>query len=350
MGRHPAAVGVLGDGAAPARLQPGPPGRSPRPGRARPVHVWEDTPDGPVRRLEACQSPVWDTALAIIGLLDAGPARRRPGADPRRRLGARTRRSGARGTGRSAGPGWPPAAGRSSSPTTATRTSTTRPRCCSRCAGWPPATPRSAAAVRARRDLADRHAVQGRRLGRLRRGQHPRLADKLPFCDFGAVIDPPSADVTAHIVEALAAEGLTGSKACAAVWPGCCARRNATGRGSAGGAPTTSTAPARWCPADRGRRAAGASRASAGRWRGWKRTRTRTAAGVRTCAPTTTRAGSAGASSTASQTAWALLALLAAGDGVGDAAERGVRWLGADPARRTARWDEPQFTGTGLPR
>ena len=26
--------------------------------------VREDTPDGPVRRLEACQSPVWDTALA----------------------------------------------------------------------------------------------------------------------------------------------------------------------------------------------------------------------------------------------------------------------------------------------
>ena len=35
---------------------------------------------------------------------------------------------------------------------------------------------------------------------------------KLPFCDFGAVIDPPSADVTAHIVEALAAEGLAASK------------------------------------------------------------------------------------------------------------------------------------------
>src|SRR3984957_851406 len=30
------------------------------------------------------------------------------------------------------------------------------------------------------------------------------LVNKLPFCDFGAVIDPPSADVTAHIVEAFA--------------------------------------------------------------------------------------------------------------------------------------------------
>jgi squalene-hopene/tetraprenyl-beta-curcumene cyclase len=33
------------------------------------------------------------------------------------------------------------------------------------------------------------------------------LIEKLPFCDFGAVIDPPSADVTAHIVEALALDG-----------------------------------------------------------------------------------------------------------------------------------------------
>ncbi len=35
-----------------------------------------------------------------------------------------------------------------------------------------------------------------------------QLCTKLPFCDFGAVIDPPSADVTAHVVEALSAAGL----------------------------------------------------------------------------------------------------------------------------------------------
>ena len=34
--------------------------------------IWEDTADGPVRRLEACQSPVWDTVLAMIALADAG--------------------------------------------------------------------------------------------------------------------------------------------------------------------------------------------------------------------------------------------------------------------------------------
>jgi squalene-hopene/tetraprenyl-beta-curcumene cyclase len=61
--------------------------------------------------------------------------------------------------------------------------------------------------------------------------------------------------------------------------------------------------------------------------------------------------------STASQTAWALLALLAAGersDAVergeqSDAVERGVRWL-CDTQCPDGSWDEPQFTGTGFPR
>ena len=34
--------------------------------------IWEDGPDGKMRRLEACQSPVWDTVLAMIALADAG--------------------------------------------------------------------------------------------------------------------------------------------------------------------------------------------------------------------------------------------------------------------------------------
>ena len=39
------------------------------------------------------------------------------------------------------------------------------------------------------------------------------LVADLPFCDFGEVIDPPSADVTAHVVEALCAEQRAGSPA-----------------------------------------------------------------------------------------------------------------------------------------
>ena len=53
--------------------------------------------------------------------------------------------------------------------------------------------------------------------------------------------------------------------------------------------------------------------------------------------------------STASQTAWALLGLMAAGDIEKPAVVRGIAWL-----QRTQRadgfWDEPRFTGVGFPR
>jgi squalene-hopene/tetraprenyl-beta-curcumene cyclase len=51
--------------------------------------------------------------------------------------------------------------------------------------------------------------------------------------------------------------------------------------------------------------------------------------------------------STPSQTAWALLALLAPGTH-GEAVERGIQYL-VDTQRADGTWDEPQFTGTGFP-
>ena len=52
--------------------------------------------------------------------------------------------------------------------------------------------------------------------------------------------------------------------------------------------------------------------------------------------------------STASQTAWALIALHAADEQRSPAAERGVGWLVATQ-RGDGSWDEPQYTGTGFP-
>ncbi|MEW6217824.1 MAG: squalene--hopene cyclase, partial [Candidatus Bipolaricaulota bacterium] len=52
--------------------------------------------------------------------------------------------------------------------------------------------------------------------------------------------------------------------------------------------------------------------------------------------------------STPSQTAWALLALLAAGEGEGEAVQRGVAFL-VRMQREDGTWDEPHFTGTGFP-
>jgi squalene-hopene/tetraprenyl-beta-curcumene cyclase len=53
--------------------------------------------------------------------------------------------------------------------------------------------------------------------------------------------------------------------------------------------------------------------------------------------------------STPSQTAWAVLGLLAAGDTRSDSAARGVAWL-LRAQRKDGGWDELPFTGTGFPR
>ena len=52
---------------------------------------------------------------------------------------------------------------------------------------------------------------------------------------------------------------------------------------------------------------------------------------------------------TPSQTAWALLGLMSAGEVDSDAVTRGVRWLDEAP-REGARWEERHFTGTGFPK
>jgi squalene-hopene/tetraprenyl-beta-curcumene cyclase len=52
--------------------------------------------------------------------------------------------------------------------------------------------------------------------------------------------------------------------------------------------------------------------------------------------------------STPSQTAWALLALLAAGEREDAIVERGVAYLAGTQAE-DGSWDEPYFTGTGFP-
>ncbi|MGC1275724.1 MAG: prenyltransferase/squalene oxidase repeat-containing protein [Planctomycetaceae bacterium] len=51
---------------------------------------------------------------------------------------------------------------------------------------------------------------------------------------------------------------------------------------------------------------------------------------------------------TASQTAWAVMGLVAAGEAHSGAAERGVQWL-IDTQHPDGTWDEPEFTGTGFP-
>ena len=310
--------------------------------------IWEDSPDGPVRRLEACQSPVWDTVLAMVGLADAGlppdhPALvsaagwvldeeihgpgdwqvRRPGLAPA---------------------GWAFEFDNDGYPDI---DDTAEVVLALRRVGWP-AAGIAGANARATEWLTGMQSKDGG-WGAFDADNTSRLVGKMPFCDFGEVTDPPSADVTAHTVEALTAMGEGAGKP--------------VRRGVA------------WLL-----RAQEADGSWFGRWGANYVYGTGAvvpaliAAGVRPGKPAIRRAvawlvshqnpdggwgedlrsyddpslGGQGAS-TASQTAWALLALLAAGEHHGGAAERGVRWL-AQTQRADGTWDEPQYTGTGFPR
>jgi squalene-hopene/tetraprenyl-beta-curcumene cyclase len=173
------------------------------------------------------------------------------------------------------------------------------------------------------------------------------LCGELPFCDFGEVIDPPSADVTAHVIEMLAEEGRADDPQCRAgrdwllraqepdgSWFGRWGANYVYGTGAvvpalvrAGLAPDHPAIQraVRWLE----------SRQNADG--GWGED-------LRSYEDPAWRGRG---TSTASQTAWALLALLAAGER-GTAAERGIDWL-ARTQLANGDWDEPEFTGTGFP-
>jgi squalene-hopene/tetraprenyl-beta-curcumene cyclase len=316
--------------------------------------ITEDGPDGPVRRLEACQSPVWDTVLTMIGLADAGLPADHPALTRAARwvLGEEIRGPGDWQVRRPylAPGGWAFEFDNDVYPDT---DDTAEVVLALRRADVPDSGP---AIERGLRWLAGMQSKDGG-WGAFDADNTRALVNKLPFCDFGAVIDPPSADVTAHIVEAFAAEGL--------------ARHPSVIRGVT------------WLL-----RAQEADGSWFGRWGANYVYGTGAvvpaliAAGVRPSKPAIRRAvawleehqnpdGGWGedlrsyddpalagqGASTASQTAWALLALLAAGEHrerseqdqqSGAAVERGIRWL-AQTQRPDGSWDEPQYTGTGFP-
>jgi squalene-hopene/tetraprenyl-beta-curcumene cyclase len=173
------------------------------------------------------------------------------------------------------------------------------------------------------------------------------LIEKLPFCDFGAVIDPPSADVTAHVVEMLAhrgqAQSVSARRGVAWLLEAQEADGSWFGRWGANYVYGTGAVVPALVAAGVGRDSLPIRRAA--RWLhehqnadgGWGED-------LRSYRDPEWRGRGA---STASQTAWALLALLAAAeDSV--AVERGIAWL-AETQREDGGWDEDLFTGTGFP-
>ena len=302
--------------------------------------------DGPVRWLEACQSPVWDTALALIALLDAGvpashPAVRR-GTDWL--LGEEITGAGdwAVRRPRLAPGGWAfefandlyPDVDDTAEVVLALR----------RAAAGHPEPERVHAAADRGAAWAVGMASSDGGWGAFDADNTRELVRKLPFCDFGAVIDPPSADVTAHMVEMLAhspgvardrgIDWLLRAQEKDGSWFGRWGVNHVYGTGAAVPALVAAGIPAHGPVIRRAVRWLEEHQNPDGGW------------GEDIRSYTDPRWIGRG-TSTASQTAWALLALVAAGALTG-AAERGVDFL-VRTQRADGTWDEPQFTGTGFP-
>lgn len=175
------------------------------------------------------------------------------------------------------------------------------------------------------------------------------LVAAVPFCDFGEALDPPSADVTAHVVEALGALGknyrdphvaraleyLYSEQEDSGSWFGRWGVNHIYG--------TAAVLPALESVgvdmgSERVKRAVAWLASVQNPDGGWGET----------CASYMDPSLIGQGVSTASQTAWALMALLTAHDDAQPGAiDRGVQFLLQTQADGT--WDEPYYTGTGFP-
>ena len=282
-----------------------------------------------------------------------GPAGRRPGAAAAPPAGCSTRRSAARATGRCAGRtlapgGWAfefdndnyPDIDDTAEVVLALRRVRTRSRRARgrhrprRRAGWPgmQSTRRRLGRVRRRQHP---HARQQAAVLRLRRGHRPAVGRRHRARRRGARRRGPGRRAGPRrrgVVWLLRAQEPDGS------WFGRWGANYVYGTGAV-------------VPALIAAGVSRASRPSGGRCAWLERApERRTAAGARTCAPTTTRRWVGRGESTASQTAWALLALLAAGERRGpprpSAASAGSR----ETQRDDGTWDEPLVHRHRLPR
>jgi squalene-hopene/tetraprenyl-beta-curcumene cyclase len=294
------------------------------------------------RRLEACQSPVWDTALAVLALLDAGFD---PGTDAVRRgaLWLADREVRVRGDWSVRRPDLEPG-------------------------GFPfefandnyPDVDDTAVVVLALRragiddgGAAERGVAWSLGMQSSDGGwaafdvdNTSGLPAKLPFCDFGAVTDPPSADVTAHMVEMLAHEGRADAPATRREidWLLRAQERDGSWFGRWGANHVYGTGAVLPALAECGLADHPGVRAAVD----WlERIQNEDGGFGEDLRSYRDSAWRGRGESTASQTAWALLGFHAAGER-GPATERAIRWL-VETQRGDGGWDEPYYTGTGFP-
>jgi squalene-hopene/tetraprenyl-beta-curcumene cyclase len=298
--------------------------------------------EGDRLRPEACQSPIWDTALAVIALLDAGIS---PSHPQLRRAGEWLVQEEVTVKG-----DW------------AVRRPDLAP------GGWafefendlyPDVDDTAVVALALRRldlgaeavdrGLAWTAGMQSRSggWGAFDVDNEALWLYKLPFCDFGKVTDEPSSDVTAHALEALAPEPgykrevehgldwLLSEQEDDGSWFGRWGVNHIYGTGAA-----LPALAACGVPADHS-----AVRSAVA----WLDAVQRPDGGfgediLSYADPSLRGRGPA----TPSQTAWALLGYAAAGEAGSEPAERAVDWL-CFVQRSNGDWDEDHYTGTGFP-
>lgn len=310
----------------------------------------DDSSGGRMTWTESCQSPVWDTCLATIGLLDSG-------MDPQHEALQRAGRwmlgeqvlSG--GDWQVKNPDTPPG-------------------------GWAfefdndvyPDIDDTAVVMTALERIPLPDAASERELA-LERGLRWMLSMQsadggwgafdvdndraflkaIPFADFGELLDPPTADVTAHALELLGLLGYSGEYPPAqrglqflydlqepdGAWWGRWGVNYIYGLGAALPALAALGEPMTAPPVRRAVDWLIRHQLPDGGW-------------GESCDSYADPSLRGAGPSTPSQTAWALMALLAAGEAEHDAVSRGVGYLIARQ-RSDGSWDEAQFTGTGFP-
>jgi squalene-hopene/tetraprenyl-beta-curcumene cyclase len=296
------------------------------------------------RRLEACQSPVWDTALAVIALLDAGLSPSHPavrhGCEWLVAQEVRTRGDWAvRRPGLATG-GFPFEFANENYPDV---DDTAVVVLALRRAGYDP----NGAATRSLKWMLGMQSRSGG-FGAFDVDNESKLVTRLAFCDFGAVTDPPSSDVTAHVLETLAHERREGSPDArrALDWLLHEQERDGSWFGRWGANYVYGTGAVLPALTACGLAPEHPSVRSGVRW--FESVQNPGGGFGEDLRSYRDRSWSGRGVSTASQTAWALIGLHAADEGDGEAAQRAVEWL-VETQRADGGWDEPYYTGTGFP-
>lgn len=185
--------------------------------------------------------------------------------------------------------------------------------------------------------------------GAFDKDNNKQILTKIPFCDFGEALDPPSVDVTAHVVEAFAKLGITATHP-SMVRAITYLRREQEADGPWFGRwgvnyiyGTGAVLPALQAIGE------DMSLPYVGRACDWLVARQQANGGWgESCASYMDVKAAGRGTATASQTAWALMALIAAGrEQDREAIERGSTFL--VERQQGGSWCEPEFTGTGFP-